>query len=64
VIRWATKNAADFLGLGDKLGTIEPGRIADIVIVNGDPSRDISLLGDRNNIRAVLKDGNFVKRFA
>lgn len=63
VIRWATKNAAEFIGMGDRLGMIEPGRIADITIVKGDPSRDIAVLGNADNIRAVMKDGNFVKKF-
>ena len=63
VIRWATKNAAEFIGMADTLGTIEQGRIADICIVKGDPSKDIKVLGVQDNILAVMKEGKFVKAF-
>jgi len=62
VIRWATSNAADFLGMKGKLGRVAEGATADLVVVKGDPSLDISLLGHRENIRAVMKDGKFTKR--
>jgi imidazolonepropionase-like amidohydrolase len=39
-----TRNAADLLGLADELGTIEPGRIADLVAVSGDPLHDVEVL--------------------
>jgi imidazolonepropionase-like amidohydrolase len=44
VIQAATSNAADHLGRGDDLGTLEPGKLADLVIIEGDPLRDISVL--------------------
>jgi imidazolonepropionase-like amidohydrolase len=37
----ATRVAAEALGAGDQLGTIEPGKIADLVLLAGDPSADI-----------------------
>lgn len=40
----ATANAARLLGLEDRLGTIEPGKLADLVLVDGDPREDLSLL--------------------
>jgi imidazolonepropionase-like amidohydrolase len=61
VIKWATSNAADFLGMKGKLGCIAEGATADLVLVKGDPSRDISLLGNRENLRAIMKDGKFTK---
>jgi imidazolonepropionase-like amidohydrolase len=39
-----TRNAADLLGLGDEVGTVEPGKVADLVAVAGDPLADIALL--------------------
>jgi imidazolonepropionase-like amidohydrolase len=51
----ATSAAAELMGLSDQLGSIEPGKRADLVLVNGDPL-DFSTLGHR--IAAVYKDGN------
>jgi imidazolonepropionase-like amidohydrolase len=53
----ATRNAAELMGLGDELGTIEPGKRADVVVVDGDPL-DVEKLPDR--IDAVWKDGRRV----
>jgi imidazolonepropionase-like amidohydrolase len=61
VIRWATKNASECMRMGDQLGTIEMGKLADLIVVNGDPSRDISLLGAPANLLAIMKDGTFIK---
>ena len=40
----ATRNGADLIGASDKIGTISAGHFADLVAVNGDPLKDISLL--------------------
>ena len=61
VIRWATKNGGELLGLGDQVGTIAAGKLADLLVVEGDPSRDITVLKDRDKILAVMKDGVFHK---
>jgi imidazolonepropionase-like amidohydrolase len=47
VIKWATRNGAELLGMKDDLGTIESGKLADLLVVNGDPSVDITLLQER-----------------
>jgi imidazolonepropionase-like amidohydrolase len=57
VIRWATVNGAALLGLADELGTITVGNLADIVVVDGDPLADITVLGNPENILAVYKGG-------
>jgi imidazolonepropionase-like amidohydrolase len=44
----ATVNAADLLGLSSEIGAIEPGRVADIVAVRGDPLTDIQVLRQMN----------------
>lgn len=62
VIRWATKNGADLMGMSEALGDIRPGMLADLVIVKGDPIADIALVGDPANILAVMKNGQFEKR--
>lgn len=56
VIKWATKNGGELTGI-EGLGTIEPGSLADMVIVDGDPSVDINVLAQPDRIVAVLKGG-------
>jgi len=57
VLRWATVNGARCMGLDSELGSVSAGKLADLVVVRGDPTRDISVLGDPANIVAVLKEG-------
>jgi imidazolonepropionase-like amidohydrolase len=58
----ATRTNARALGWGDQLGTLEPGRVADILVVEGDPLADISVLGKPERIQAIFKDGKPVSR--
>lgn len=58
-IRTATVNAADLLGWSDRVGTVEPGKFADIVAVPGDPLSDISVL---EKVNFVMKGGQVYKR--
>lgn len=53
-IQTATVNAADLLGWSDRIGTIEQGKFADMVAVNGDPTKDVTLL---QNPVFVMKGG-------
>ena len=53
----ATKTNAENCALPD-VGTIEIGNRADIILVDGDPLKDITLLQDRRNIQTVIKDGH------
>jgi imidazolonepropionase-like amidohydrolase len=61
VIRWATRNGAHLLGLGDQTGTVEPGKLADLLVIDGDPLADIGCLRDPSRVLAILKGGRFVK---
>jgi imidazolonepropionase-like amidohydrolase len=56
-IQAATVKAADLLGWADKVGVIAPGHLADLVAVDGDPTRDVTLL---ERISFVMKDGQVV----
>lgn len=53
-IRAATVNAADLLGWSDRLGSIEPGKLADIIAVEGDPLQDVTVL---ERVPFVMKEG-------
>jgi imidazolonepropionase-like amidohydrolase len=55
----ATMGTARFLGTEDRLGSIEPGKLADLVLVAGDPAEDIRAMYD---VRAVLLGGYWVRR--
>jgi imidazolonepropionase-like amidohydrolase len=57
-IMTATRNAADLLGMSANLGSIQPGRYADLVAVKGDPLTDIKLL---SQVSFVMKDGRVYK---
>jgi imidazolonepropionase-like amidohydrolase len=56
-----TATAADVCGLGDQVGTLEPGKRADLVVAAGNPLDDIKLLADAANITLVVQDGRIVK---
>lgn len=57
-IQAATVNAADLLGWTDRVGTLEAGKFADIIAVNGDPLADPHVL---ENVRFVMKGGDVIK---
>jgi imidazolonepropionase-like amidohydrolase len=58
-IQTATRNAADLLDMSDRIGTIEAGKLADIVAVPGNPLSDITAM---ERVGFVMKDGNVYKR--
>jgi len=58
----ATATPARLIGMQDRLGTLEAGKLADVVAVQGDPLADIALLGDPANVRVVAKGGEVVRR--
>lgn len=53
----STRVAAENLQLADKIGTIEEGKLADIIILDGNPLKDIKLLQDKARIKMVMKAG-------
>ncbi|MDX1417495.1 MAG: amidohydrolase family protein [Candidatus Promineifilaceae bacterium] len=61
-IKSATATAAECLGWQDRLGTIEAGKLADLIICKGDPLVDIHMLENNDNIKVVIQDGRIVKQ--
>jgi imidazolonepropionase-like amidohydrolase len=57
-ITCATKTSAECLGMEDEIGTLEKGKSADIVVINGDPSEDISTL---HSVNTIISQGKLVK---
>jgi imidazolonepropionase-like amidohydrolase len=58
-----TSWAAECLGLEKETGTIQRGKTADLVVVDGDPSKDITLLQDKGRIKLVMKEGKVYSNF-
>jgi imidazolonepropionase-like amidohydrolase len=58
----ATKVAAECLGWDDQIGTIDAGKLADIIVCKTDPLADISSLAVPENISLVIKDGQIMKQ--
>lgn len=56
-----TRNAADNIGLLDEVGTIEAGKAADLVAVDGNPLADVNMLRNADNIALVIKEGSIAK---
>jgi imidazolonepropionase-like amidohydrolase len=56
----ATSNAASCIGRPD-LGELSPGKIADVLVVDGDPLDDITILEDRDRLKLIMKQGKIFK---
>jgi imidazolonepropionase-like amidohydrolase len=56
-IKCATKTGAEIMGLEKDIGTLEAGKLADVLVVDGDVVKDISILQDRSRFVAVVQGG-------
>ncbi len=56
-----TKYGGQIMGMGDELGMIKPGYLADMLLVDGDPIANIRVLQDKTRLLAIMKDGKFHK---
>lgn len=55
-----TRTNAELLGIADETGTIEPGKRADLLVVDGDPLDDIAILQEQANLKVIMRAGEFV----
>ena len=60
-IQAGTKYGGQIMGMGNELGLIREGYLADLLLVDGDPVADVRILQDHNRILAIMKDGKFHK---
>ena len=57
----ATQLGGEIMGMGQELGQIKAGYLADLLLVRGDPTREIGILQSKDNLLAIMKDGRFHK---
>ncbi len=60
-IQAATKYGGQIMQMGDELGLIKEGYLADLLLIDGDPIEDVKILQDKSRILAIMKDGKFHK---
>src|SRR5262249_22682086 len=58
----ATRDGAALMGMADTLGLVKPGYIADLLVVAGDPVKDIRILQDKARFTHIMQGGCFYKR--
>lgn len=57
----ATALGGEIMGQGHELGRVLPGYLADLLLVEGDPTADVAILQNRHALKAIMKDGRFHK---
>ena len=57
----ATRTNAELFGMEDLIGTVEEGKLADLLVVDGNPLEDISVLQEAKNLKIIMKDGRISK---
>ena len=62
ILRSCCSINAELLGLAGRLGCVRKGAAADLLLVDGDPLSDISVLTDPERLLVIMKDGDFYKR--
>jgi imidazolonepropionase-like amidohydrolase len=58
----ATKFGGQLMGMGDELGLLAPGYLADVLVVRGNPADDVTIFQDKANLIAIMQTGRFYKQ--
>ena len=61
VLSAATKLGGEIMGMGGELGLVKPGYIADLLLIDGDPTKDVRILQDKNRIAMIMQGGKLYK---
>jgi imidazolonepropionase-like amidohydrolase len=64
VLLSATKVNAELFRMSDRIGTVEPHKYADLIVVQGNPLRNLRVFQAPDNLRAIMKGGRLYKRMA
>jgi imidazolonepropionase-like amidohydrolase len=64
VLLSATAVNADLFRMADKIGTVERGKFADLLLVQGNPLRNLRVFQAQDNLRVIMKGGRLYKRMA
>jgi len=62
VLLSATKVNAELFRMADRIGTVEPGKYADLIVVTGNPLRNLRVLQTQDNLKVIMKGGRLFKR--
>ncbi len=62
ILRSACSVNAEILNHAGKLGCVREGALADLLVVEGDPTADVTVLCEQDSLRVIMKDGKFHKK--
>jgi imidazolonepropionase-like amidohydrolase len=62
VLLSATRVNAELFKMSDKIGSVTPGKYADLIVVNGDPLKNLRVFQNQDNLRVIMKGGRTYKR--
>jgi len=62
VLLSATKVNAELFRMSHKIGSVEPNKLADLIVLEGDPLRNLRALQNQDNLKVIMKDGRVYKQ--
>jgi imidazolonepropionase-like amidohydrolase len=62
VLLSATKVNAELFRMSHKIGSVEPNKLADLIVLEGNPLKNLRALQNQDNLKVIMKDGRFYKQ--